>query len=79
MPQSEKPGLGQGLGQGTLNSEPVNAYPMSYTADRLSITLPLYYGMTEEEQIRVVTRLKSLLISGHRVNSPQAEWSVADE
>ena len=36
-------------------------YPMSYIADRLSITLPLYYGMTEEEQLRVVTRLKSLL------------------
>jgi dTDP-4-amino-4,6-dideoxygalactose transaminase len=36
-------------------------YPMSYIADRLSITLPLYYGMTEEEQLRVVTGLKSLL------------------
>ena len=36
-------------------------YPMSYIADRLSITLPLYYGMTEEEQLRVVDSLKSLL------------------
>ena len=36
-------------------------YPMSYIADRLSITLPLYYGMIEEEQLRVVDSLKSLL------------------
>jgi len=36
-------------------------YPMSYIADRLSITLPLYYGMTEEEQLRVVDFLKRLL------------------
>lgn len=36
-------------------------YPMSYIADRASITLPLYYGMTEEKQIRVVTCLKRLL------------------
>jgi len=36
-------------------------YPMSYIADRLSITLPLYYGMTEEEQLRVITHLKNLL------------------
>ena len=32
-------------------------YPVSYIADRLSITLPLYYGMTEEEQLRVVDSL----------------------
>ena len=36
-------------------------YPMSYIADRLSITLPLYYGITEEEQLRVVACLKSPL------------------
>jgi perosamine synthetase len=32
--------------------------PMSYIADQLSITLPLYYGMTEQEQIRVVNTLQ---------------------
>ena len=36
-------------------------YPMSYIADRLSITLPLYYGMTEEERIRVVDYLQELI------------------
>jgi dTDP-4-amino-4,6-dideoxygalactose transaminase len=38
-------------------------YPMSYIADRLSITLPLYYGMTASEQHRVVTCLTSILNS----------------
>ncbi|MEE9215233.1 MAG: DegT/DnrJ/EryC1/StrS aminotransferase family protein [Thermodesulfobacteriota bacterium] len=33
-------------------------YPMSYIADQLSITLPLYFGMTEQEQIRVVNALQ---------------------
>lgn len=36
-------------------------YPLSFIADRLSVTLPLYYGMTEDEQIRVVTTIKKLL------------------
>lgn len=36
-------------------------YPMSYIADRLSITLPLYCGISEQEQGRVVASLKSLL------------------
>jgi len=29
-------------------------FPMALLADRLSITLPLFFGMTEEEQVRVV-------------------------
>ena len=33
-------------------------YPNSYIADRLSITLPLFSGITEEEQQRVVNSLK---------------------
>ncbi len=36
-------------------------YPMSYIADQLSITLPLYFGMTEQEQIRVVTALREYI------------------
>jgi perosamine synthetase len=36
-------------------------YPMSYIADRLSITLPLYFGMTEQEQIRVVNTLRTCI------------------
>ncbi|NVL89481.1 MAG: DegT/DnrJ/EryC1/StrS aminotransferase family protein [Desulfobacterales bacterium] len=36
-------------------------YPMSYIADRLSITLPLYYGITKEEQLRVVNSLQELI------------------
>jgi len=36
-------------------------YPMSYMADRLSITLPLYCEISEQEQARVVASLKSLL------------------
>lgn len=48
-------------------------YPMSYIADWLSITLPLYCGITEEEQLRVVACLKSLLVYSHRVNSAQAD------
>lgn len=35
-------------------------YPMSYIADRLSITLPLYYEMTEQEQTHVVNCIKNL-------------------
>lgn len=44
-------------------------YPVSYTADRLSITLPLYYGITEPDQERVVASLKNLIVSGHRVRN----------
>jgi dTDP-4-amino-4,6-dideoxygalactose transaminase len=36
-------------------------YPMSYMADRLSLALPLYVGMTEKTQVRIVDCLKSLL------------------
>lgn len=36
-------------------------YPQAYIADRLSITLPLYHRMTEEEQIRVVQTIKACL------------------
>ena len=36
-------------------------YPFSFIADRLSITLPLYCGMTEEDQDRVVETLRSCL------------------
>lgn len=36
-------------------------FPMSYIADLLSITLPLYYGMTEQEQIRVVDTLQKCI------------------
>ncbi|MBN1213688.1 MAG: DegT/DnrJ/EryC1/StrS aminotransferase family protein [candidate division Zixibacteria bacterium] len=36
-------------------------YPRSFIADRLSITLPLYYGMTDDEQIRVVTVINKIL------------------
>jgi dTDP-4-amino-4,6-dideoxygalactose transaminase len=35
-----------------------NDYPMSYIADRLSITLPLYFGITEQEQTKVVNTLQ---------------------
>jgi dTDP-4-amino-4,6-dideoxygalactose transaminase len=31
--------------------------PGAWAADRLSLTLPLYAGMTDEEQDRVVERL----------------------
>ena len=34
-------------------------YPMSFLADRLSIALPLYCGITKQEQRRVVASLKS--------------------
>ena len=41
-------------------------YPMSYIADRLSITLPLYCGMTEKDQVRVVSTFERLIQrSGH--------------
>ena len=36
-------------------------YPMFYIADRLSITLPLYCGMTDEDQHRVVNSLQELI------------------
>lgn len=36
-------------------------YPMSYIADRLSITLPLYFGMTKQDQIRVVNTLQTCI------------------
>ncbi len=36
-------------------------YPMSYIADRLSITLPLYFGITEQEQIRVAKTLQTCI------------------
>jgi len=36
-------------------------YPRSYIADRLSITLPLYYDMSEEEQKRVVETIRGCL------------------
>jgi dTDP-4-amino-4,6-dideoxygalactose transaminase len=36
-------------------------YPMSYIADQLSISLPLYFGMTEQEQIRVVNALREYI------------------
>ncbi len=36
-------------------------FPMSYIADRLSITLPLYYGITDACQNRVVNCLKSII------------------
>ena len=39
-------------------------YPISYIADRLSITLPLYFGITEEQQLEVVTCLKELISDG---------------
>ena len=36
-------------------------YPMSYIADRLSITLPLYFGITELDQTRVVDTLQACI------------------
>ena len=36
-------------------------YPMSYIADRLSISLPLYFRITEQEQIRVVQTLQTCI------------------
>ncbi|MBT6052780.1 MAG: DegT/DnrJ/EryC1/StrS aminotransferase family protein [Candidatus Scalindua sp.] len=36
-------------------------YPMSYIADRLSITLPLYFGITEQDQTRVVKTLQTCI------------------
>lgn len=36
-------------------------YPMSYIADQLSITLPLYFGMTELEQIRIVNTMRTCI------------------
>jgi len=34
-------------------------FPMSYIADRLSITLPLYYEITDQEQLRIVNSLRT--------------------
>ena len=36
-------------------------YPMAYLADRLSLALPLYYGITRQEQRTVVEKLKQCL------------------
>lgn len=36
-------------------------YPMSYIADLLSITLPLYFGITEQEQIKVTDTLQTYI------------------
>jgi len=36
-------------------------YPMAYMADRLSLTLPLYAGITEHEQLTVVENLKRMI------------------
>ena len=38
-----------------------NDYPMSYIADRLSITLPLYFDITEQEQMRVAKTLQTCI------------------
>ena len=39
-------------------------FPRSYLADRLSVALPLYCGITEAEQLRVVDHLQDLLHAG---------------
>jgi perosamine synthetase len=36
-------------------------YPMSFIADQLSITLPLYFGITEQDQIRVAETLQTCI------------------
>jgi perosamine synthetase len=36
-------------------------YPMSFIADHLSITLPLYFGMTEQDQMRVTKALQTCI------------------
>ncbi|MBW2062733.1 MAG: DegT/DnrJ/EryC1/StrS family aminotransferase [Deltaproteobacteria bacterium] len=36
-------------------------YPMAYLADRLSFTLPLYYGITEDEQFEVIENLRRVM------------------
>ena len=43
-----------------------NDYPGAYASDQLSLSLPLYAGMTDEEQDRVVERLTTHLRSGGR-------------
>jgi dTDP-4-amino-4,6-dideoxygalactose transaminase len=40
-------------------------YPASWAADQLSLTLPLYAGMTDAEQDRVVARLLHHLGASH--------------
>jgi hypothetical protein len=35
--------------------------PMSYIADRLSITLSLYFGITEQEQIKVTDTIRTYI------------------
>jgi dTDP-4-amino-4,6-dideoxygalactose transaminase len=37
-------------------------FPMAYAADRLSITLPLYVGITEEDQVRVTDTLRRMIV-----------------
>lgn len=41
------------------------AFPASYIADRLSLTLPLYVGITEADQERVVATIRSFLHAHH--------------